>query len=142
MFRENIGIIFDIEPSKFIGDGAFYLNQDITEENNKTLTNIQLLSNMINKYNFDSKISSIIDEVTSNEKDKSISERKDEIDSFFNDNDGKILDLIIFADSGLRGTNKVIMEENSILYIKISDNIKLGFFINKTLAQYIFSDFE
>ena len=97
---------------------------------------------MINKYNFDSKISSIIDEVTSNEKDKSISERKDEIDSFFNDNDGKILDLIIFADSGLRGTNKVIMEENSILYIKISDNIKLGFFINKTLAQYIFSEVE
>lgn len=134
---KNFGIILDIDPSKFIADGAFYLNSDITEENENTLSNISLLSAKISKYNFDAKINKLIDEVNNNEKNKTVKERSKEIIDFFEEKKDKLLDLIILSDTGIRGTNKVILEENSIFYLKISENLKLGFFINKTLATYL-----
>jgi hypothetical protein len=137
MINKDFGIILDIEPSNFIADGAFYINKNITDDENSSISNIELLSNIFSSYNFDSKVSEIINEVSNNEKDKTITERAEEINTFFEDNKGKVLDLIIFSDTGVRGTNKIIMEENSILYIKIAENLKLGFFINKTLAQFL-----
>lgn len=142
MINKEFGIILDIEPSKFIADGAFYLNSDLTEKNNEQQQKIELISSIFTKYNFESKTNEILKEVQNIEKDKTVQDRSEEINEFIKEHGDKNLDLIIFQDTGIRGTNKIIMEENSILYIKIAANLKLGFFINKTLAQFLQIDRE
>jgi hypothetical protein len=91
---------------------------------------------------FDSKVNKIIEEVTNNNQEKTVAYRNQEIENFFEEKNGRMLDLIFFADTGFRGTDTVNMEENSIIYFKISENIKFGFFINKVMAQIIFGGFK
>lgn len=133
----GMGIIFDIEPSKFIADGAFYINEDYFEKEQQSKT-ISLLSSSIKDMFFDNKVNKIIEEATNNTTEKTVAYRNQEIENFFEEKNGRMLDIIFFADIGFRGTDTVNMEENSIIYFKISENIKFGFFINKIMAQIIF----
>lgn len=135
------GIIYDIEASKFFSEGSIYINEDLTETSEeKEMQIIDLVSKRLSNFSFDKKIQSILEETEKDEVEKLNEERSLEIKDFFKKNKGRTLDIIFFPDSGIRGTQKVILEENSILYIPLAFNIKLGFFINKTLAYILFKE--
>lgn len=134
---EGMGIIFNIDASKFVADGTFYLIEDYNEQSD-TDSQISLISSSIKDLFFESKVQKLINEVNDNASLKSVDYRNSEIYNWFSQRNGRKLDLIMFTDTGLRGTDKVNMEENSIIYFKISDCLKLGFFINKMMANIIF----
>lgn len=134
---EGMGIIFNIDTSKFVADGTFYLIEDYNEQSD-TDSQISLISSSIKDLFFESKVQKLINEVNDNASLKSVDYRNSEIYNWFSQRNGRKLDLIMFTDTGLRGTDKVNMEENSIIYFKISDCLKLGFFINKMMANIIF----
>jgi hypothetical protein len=134
MFNRDIGIIEDIEPGKFYCEGMLYVNENITEASDETIS----LSNMINKISFENRINQIINQALDDLDDKTTEERTEQIEQFIADREGQILDLIFFPDMGIRGLEKINLNDNSIVYIKVSENAKLGFFVNKTIAKYIF----
>lgn len=140
---KDCGIIRDIDSSKFFGDGCFYINEDLTDAFNDKRNILEIIKEKMHNFSFEAKTQQIFEEIEGNREYKDMEKRSVEIAEVFKKLNGKVIDIVFFPDNGFRGTDKVILEENSIFYIKIYENIKLGFFINKTLARFLFGgDFK
>ena len=134
--NNKCGIIYDIDPSKFYAEGLLYFNGVIeTNEDNNIFS---IISSKMMTMTFDYKINEIINQTINANEMTTASYRNNEIESFFNSHSDKLIDVIFFADTGIKGIDKTLLEENSIFYIGITDNIKLGFLINKMIALRIF----
>lgn len=136
MLDEKFGVIEQIDESKFKCGGNIYVNSNISEDETTAL------QTQIAKMRFDNKIFEIVNKVNSDREDKDLETRTNEIESFLKDKETDILDVIFFADGGFRNNNHIVMEENSIFYIKVSENLKLGFFINKAIAKAITGGYD
>lgn len=134
--NNKCGIIYDIDPSKFYAEGLLYFNGviEINEDNNI----FSIISSKMMTMTFDYKINEIINQTINANEMTTASYRNNEIESFFDSHSDKLIDVIFFADTGIKGIDKTLLEENSIFYIGITDNIKLGFLINKMIALRIF----
>jgi|GEM_PF-6697338 hypothetical protein len=134
--NNKCGIIYDIDPSKFYAEGLLYFNGVIeTNEDNNIFS---IISSKMMTMTFDYKINEIINQTINANEMTTASYRNNEIESFFDSHSDKLIDVIFFADTGIKGIDKTLLEENSIFYIGITDNIKLGFLINKMIALRIF----
>ncbi len=134
--NNKCGIIYDIDPSKFYAEGLLYFNGIIeTNEDNNIFS---IISSKMMTMTFDYKINEIINQTINANEMTTASYRNNEIESFFDSHSDKLIDVIFFADTGIKGIDKTLLEENSIFYIGITDNIKLGFLINKMIALRIF----
>lgn len=134
--NNKCGIIYDIDPSKFYAEGLLYFNRVIeTNEDNNIFS---IISSKMMTMTFDYKINEIINQTINANEMTTASYRNNEIESFFDSHSDKLIDVIFFADTGIKGIDKTLLEENSIFYIGITDNIKLGFLINKMIALRIF----
>ncbi|MGL4358841.1 MAG: hypothetical protein ACRCSY_09150 [Cetobacterium sp.] len=136
MINEKFGVIEQIDVNKFKCGGNIYVNKNISEDET---ANVQKL---ISKMRFDNKIYEIVNKVNDDREDKDLETRTKEIEGFLSEKETDILDVIFFADGGFRNNNHIVMEENSIFYIKISENLKLGFFINKAVARAITGGYD
>lgn len=138
--NNKCGIIYDIDPSKFYAEGLLYFNKviDINEEQNI----FSKMSSKMMTITFDYKINEIINHTLNANEMTTKAYRNNEIESFFDKYSNKIIDVIFFADTGVKGIDKTLLEENSIFYIGITENVKLGFLINKTIALRIFGTEE
>lgn len=132
---QECGVINDIKPENFIADGSLYLNQIINDEEN-----ISLISAAMTTLTFDYKVRQITEATMNANEFKTEEYKNSEVVTFFEKYKDKIIDVIFFPDSGIKGIDKVVLEENSIFYISITGNIKIGFLISKTIARYIFGD--
>lgn len=134
--NNKCGIIYDIDPSKFYAEGLLYFNGiiEMNEDNNI----FSIISSKMMTMTFDYKINEIINQTINANEMTTASYRNNEIESFFDSHSDKLIDVIFFADTGIKGIDKTLLEENSIFYIGITDNIKLGFLINKMIALRIF----
>lgn len=135
--NDNFGVIEQIDISKFKCGGSVYIEKNITEDTQET--SIQV---MISKMCFNTKISDITNKVESDREDKTLNARTEDVESFLKEKGGDLLDIIVFPDGGFRNNNHIVMEENSILFIKLKNNIKLGFFINKSVAKAIIGGYD
>ncbi|MFR4518641.1 MAG: hypothetical protein ACLT40_01610 [Fusobacterium sp.] len=134
--NNKCGIIYDIDPSKFYAEGLLYFNGVIeTNEDNNIFS---IISSKMMTMTFDYKINEIINQTINANEMTTAFYRNNEIESFFDSHSDKLIDVIFFADTGIKGIDKTLLEENSIFYIGITDNIKLGFLINKMIALRIF----
>lgn len=138
--NNKCGIIYDIDPSKFYAEGLLYFNGIV--ETNKDDNIFSLISSKMATLSFDYKVNEIVNRTLNANEMTTKSYRNNEIESFFDKYSDKIMDVIFFADTGIKGIDKTLLEENSIFYIGIADNIKLGFLINKTIALRIFGSNE
>lgn len=130
---KDVGVIFDIESSNFIADGSLYIN-GIAEEEQE----ISLISKTLSSFSFENVASKIISDATSVHDIKTEEYYSNELSNFFNKNKMKKVDVIFFAETGIRGIDKVSLKDSSIIYFSLYANIKLGFFINKTIANVLF----
>lgn len=128
----SFGYIENIDETKFQCGGSIYLVSNLSESNKMP----DLSQNILNM-KFDNKVYEIINQVNEQNIDKTLNARNKDIDKFLNDKGDAMLDVIFFPDNGFRGHSAIVLEENSIFYIKISENIKLGFFINKLILKAI-----
>ncbi|MGL5712411.1 MAG: hypothetical protein ACRCX2_05275 [Paraclostridium sp.] len=126
------GVVEQIDPSKFVCGGNVYIERNISEENTE-----EALQTQIMKLSFDNKIFNIINKTNSDREDKTLEASFKEVEDFLENKGTDILDIIVFPDGGFRNNNHIVMEENSILYIELENNIKLGFFVNKIVAKAI-----
>ena len=134
MTIKEVGIIHDIDSTCFLADGSLYVN--VIEENQKE----NAINRSIAAFSFENTISKIIaDSSTANEL-KTEKYYSDEIISFFEKNKGKKMDIIFFTESGIRGIDKISIKDSSIIFLSLYGNIKLGFFINKTIGNVLFGD--
>ena len=130
---KDVGVIFDIESSNFIADGSLYIN-GIAEEEQE----ISLISKTLSSFSFENVAAKIISDATSVHDIKTEEYYSNELSDFFNKNKMKKVDVIFFAETGIRGIDKVSLKDSSIIYFSLYANIKLGFFINKTIANVLF----
>lgn len=130
---KDVGVIFDIESSNFIADGSLYIN-GIAEEEQE----ISLISKTLSSFSFENVAAKIISDATSVHDIKTEEYYSNELSDFFNKNKMKKVDVIFFAETGIRGIDKVSLKDSSIIYFSLYANIKLGFFINKTIANILF----
>lgn len=133
ILENNFGIIEDIESDKLMFNGSCYVISDPGEKNSGE-TGIR---NKVKKLSFDYAINKLVNDYIKNEQSISPEIRSDEIENFFAERTNRLLDVILMPDSGIRGKDKVLLSDNSILFIGITGNIKIGFYINKTLAKII-----
>lgn len=115
-----------------------YFNSVIKTKEEDNL--LSLISSKMATLTFDYKVNEIINQTINANEMTTTAYRNGEIESFFNNHSNELIDIIFFADTGIKGIDKTLLEENSIFYICITDNIKLGFLINKTMALRIFGD--
>lgn len=135
--NNKFGFIEQIDETKFTCGGNIYIISNLSESNR-----IANINNMILNMKFDNKIFNIVNQANEQNETKTLSVRNFEIEKFLKEKENSILDIIFFPDNGLRGNDKIVYEENSIFYIKISENIKLGFFVNKMILNAIKGGFE
>ncbi|MGL6099269.1 MAG: hypothetical protein ACRC0G_06575 [Fusobacteriaceae bacterium] len=137
LINNLFGVVEQIDTAKFECGGSVYIERNISEEGKST--NIQMA---ISSMCFDNKIYDIINKTNADREDKDLNARTKDIENFLENKGTDILDIIVFPDGGFRNNNHIVMEENSIMYIVISPNIKLGFFINKAVAKAIIGGYE
>ncbi|MGL5713959.1 MAG: hypothetical protein ACRCX2_13135 [Paraclostridium sp.] len=137
MNNKLFGIIEQIDSSKFACNGSVYIERNITEDNTE-----QSIQTTISKMSFDNKIFDIINKTNSDREEKDLNARTKDVEDFLEGKGTDLLDVIVFSDGGFRNNNHIVLEENSILYLKIEENIKLGFFVNKTIAKAITGGFK
>lgn len=135
--NNNFGLIELIDETKFKCNGSIYVVSNLTEEDKNIDLNEQIL-----KMKFDNKVFEIMNGSNQARIDKDLNARNKDVEDFLREKEDSILDIIFFPDNGFRGVSHISMEENSIVYIKLSENIKLGFFINKIIAKSIFGGFN
>lgn len=135
--NNNFGLIELIDETKFKCNGSIYVVSNLTEEDKNIDLNEQIL-----KMKFDNKVFEIMNGSNQARIDKDLNARNKDVEDFLREKEDNILDIIFFPDNGFRGVSHISMEENSIVYIKLSENIKLGFFINKIIAKSIFGGFN
>lgn len=135
--NNSFGFIETIDETKFKCNGSIYIVSNLTEEDKTVDLNEQIL-----KMKFDNKVFEIMSGANDARIDKDLNARNKDVEDFLSSKENNILDIIFFPDNGFRGTSHISIEENSIVYIKISENIKLGFFINKIIAKSIFGGFK
>ncbi|MGL5715279.1 MAG: hypothetical protein ACRCX2_19840 [Paraclostridium sp.] len=133
---DKFGFIEQIDESKFKCGGTIYVNSNISEDKETTI------QAKIASMRFDNKIYDIVNKVNGDREDKDLSARTSEIEGFLNEKETDILDIIFFADGGFRNNNHIVMEENSIFYIKVSENVKFGFFVNKAISRAIMGGYK
>ncbi|MGL4449619.1 MAG: hypothetical protein ACRCTZ_00335 [Sarcina sp.] len=128
----NFGFIENIDESKFMCGGVIYVEGNLSET-----SKVPDLSESILSMKFENKVFEIINKVNEDNIEKSLDARNKDIEKFLNEKENSVLDVIFFPDNGFRGHGAIVLEENSIFYIKISENLKLGFFINKIILKAI-----
>lgn len=128
----SFGFIENIDESKFMCGGSIYVESNLSET-----SKIPDLTENILSMKFENKVFDIINKVNKDSIEKSLDARNKDVEKFLNEKENSVLDVIFFPDNGLRGHSAIVMEENSIFYIKISENLKLGFFINKIILKAI-----
>lgn len=134
MTIKEVGIIHDIDSTCFLADGSLYVN--VIEENQKE----NAINRSIAAFSFENTISKIIADSSVANELKTEKYYSDEIISFFEKNKGKKMDIIFFTESGIRGIDKISIKDSSIIFLSLYGNIKLGFFINKTIGNVLFGD--
>lgn len=130
---KDVGIIFDINSQNFIADGSLYIN-DVAEEEQE----ISLVSKTVSSFSFENAVAKIVSEASTIHELKTEEYYSEEIQSYFEKNKNKKLDIIFFTEFGIKGVDKISIKDSSIIYFSLYGNIKLGFFINKTLANILF----
>lgn len=128
----SFGFIENIDESKFMCGGSIYVESNLSET-----SKIPDLTENILSMKFENKVFDIINKVNEDSIEKSLDARNKDVEKFLNEKENSVLDVIFFPDNGLRGHSAIVLEENSIFYIKISENLKLGFFINKIILKAI-----
>lgn len=132
---QNVEVIFDIDSNNFLADGSLYVN--IIETENEKLRS---MAKTVSSFSFENTIAKIISDSQLANQIKDESYYSNEIINFFNKNLGKKMEIIFFAESGIKGVNKVSIKDSSILYFTLYGNIKFGFLINKTIANLLFKE--
>lgn len=135
MTIKEVGIIHDIDSNNFLADGALYVN--IIDDENHSMN---LINKSIASFSFENTVSKIIADSSAANKIKTEEYYSKEITSFFEKNRSKKMDIIFFTEHGIRGLDKVSIKDSSIIYLSLYGNIKLGFFINKTIGNILFGD--
>lgn len=132
---KDVGIITDINPSNFLADGSVYINyiEDPAEEK------ISIVSKQLSQLAFESVTAKIIADATTLDEFKDEKYYSSELITFFEKNKNKLIDVVFFVENGIKGTDKVSLKDSSILFFSLYGNIKLGFFINKTVANILFN---
>lgn len=133
MTIKDAGIVHDIDSSNFLADGSLYVNV-IDDENQ----HVNIASKTIASFSFENTISKMISDSSITNKIKTEEYYSKEIINFFSKNKGKKMDIIFFTEYGIKGVNKISIKDSSIIYFSLYGNIKLGFFINKTIANVLF----
>lgn len=134
MTIKEVGIIHDIDSTCFLADGSLYVN--VIEENQKN----NAITRSISAFSFENTISKIIADSSTMNDLKTEEYYSDEIKTFFKNNRGKKMDIIFFTEYGIKGIDKISIKDSSIIFLSLYGNIKLGFFINKTIANILFGD--
>ena len=132
---QNVEVIFDIDSNNFLADGSLYVN--IIETENEKLRS---MAKTVSSFSFENTIARIISDSQLANQIKDESYYSNEMINFFNKNLGKKMERIFFAESGIKGVNKVSIKDSSILYFTLYGNIKFGFLINKTIANLLFKE--
>lgn len=130
---KDVGIIYDIDAKNFIADGSLYINYIAEEEQE-----ISLVSKTISQFSFENTVAKIISDATTSHELKTEKYYSDEITDYLEKNKDKKIDVIFFAETGIKGIDKVSIKDSAIIYFSLYGNIKLGFFINKTIANILF----
>lgn len=131
---KNVGLINDINAENFLADGSVYINKVVEEKSEP----INLVSKQLSAMSFENMTSKIINNATNITEFKTEDYFSSELLEYFANNRDKILDVIIFPETGVQGINKVSLKDTSIVYFSLYGNIKIGFFINKTIANIVF----
>lgn len=134
MTIKDVGIVHDIDTTCFLADGSLYVN--VMEENQKN----NAIARSISAFSFENTISKIIADSSTMNDLKTEEYYSDEIKTFFKNNRGKKMDIIFFTEHGIKGIDKISIKDSSIIFLSLYGNIKLGFFINKTIANILFGD--
>lgn len=137
---KDIGVIYEIESKNFLADGTLYINKIIEPKQDDDILNITIANKITSSFAFENVITNIIENSNLMHKTKTEGYYKGQLTKFFNDNKDKKLDIIIFPETGIKGVDKIDLKEASILYLALYGNVKIGFFINKTIAKVVFGD--
>lgn len=131
---KKVGIIKDIVSENFLADGSVYINKVVEGKEEP----ISLVSKQLSAMSFENVTSKIINNATNITDFKTEDYFSTELIDYFANNRDKILDVIIFPETGVRGIHKISLTDSSIVYFALYGNIKIGFFVNKTIANIVF----
>ena len=121
-------IIDNLDFDKIMFDGTAYILEEEEEES---------LTTALMKNNFDNTIDKIINLYEKEEMYSTVNSINDEINTYLKSKENVKKTIILLPDTGLRGTDKINLTLNSLLYFKISNELGLGFFVNKLLSSIL-----
>lgn len=116
---KNVGLINDINAENFLADGSVYINKVVEEKSEP----INLVSKQLSAMSFENMTSKIINNATNITEFKTEDYFSSELLEYFANNRDKILDVIIFPETGVQGINKVSLKDTSIVYFSLYGNI-------------------
>lgn len=131
---KKIGIIYEIDANNFLADGSVYINKNINKKEP-----LNFASKILASMSFENMTLKAISDSTNMNEFKDEKYYSNELMNFFQQNNKNILDVIFFPETGVKGTHKISLNDTAILYLSLEGNIKLGFFINKTVAKILFN---
>ena len=145
----KFGIIKDLKSENFLFGGIAYLkNEKIFNgkfvDNESIVDFISGMDKSSAKINMNFAFAKKIEEIKNKRKD--LDERKTEryenikINEYFKEKKNSILDIVIITQTPIKYDDTELVAKFSLIYFELESGKSIGFFINKTLVDILFSE--
>jgi len=140
--KKGVGIILELDSSRILFEGSAYLlcEKQFVNGSFKNIFSKNKTQLVNNHLAFAKKLDEIRNRINLENTRKTTQYKNLEIKEYFKDKKNSILDIIMLVQSPVTLSTADISANYSIMYFEISDNLKLGMFINKQLAYILLGD--
>lgn len=140
--KKGVGIILELDSSRILFEGSAYLlsEKQFVSGSFKNIFSKNKTQLVNNHLAFAKKLDEIRNRINLENTRKTTQYKNLEIKEYFKDKKNSILDIVMLVQSPVTLSTADISANYSIMYFEISDNLKLGMFINKQLAYILLGD--
>lgn len=140
--KKGVGIILELDSSRILFEGSAYLlsEKQFVSGSFKNVFSKNKTQLVNNHLAFAKKLDEIRNRINLENTRKTTQYKNLEIKEYFKDKKNSILDIVMIVQSPVTLSTADISANYSIMYFEISDNLKLGMFINKQLAYVLLGD--
>lgn len=140
--KKGIGIILELDSSRILFEGSAYLlsEKQFVNDSFKNIFSKNKTQLVNNHLAFAKKLDEIRNRINLENTRKTTQYKNLEIKEYFKDKKNSILDIVMLVQSPVTLSTSDISANYSIMYFEVSNNLKLGMFINKQLAYILLGD--
>ena len=141
---DKVGIIYDLKSENFLFNGVAYLLEEKVFQDGSFVEFISGSKTKEKMVNMNLAFAKKIQEIQEKNKQEDIIKTEKikniEISEYFKEKRNSILDIVLLPHSNIDMFSADIASSFSIIYFKIDEKIKMGFFVNKEIAGILFPD--